>query len=175
MPDYEYCILKSENEIFQYEKALYHSFKFKYPEYVAEMYDEIEADRLRSKSIPYSSQVIYAIKNNDELISCSAVCVNPKQKFEIELMGFKFEKTDKHCEGINFFSIKKFANQKISGMKIYSGFRKFIFADLKKRGFNFLLSSCDEKTKNFYLTSGAKLIDKLTIFNQTEYLLKYDL
>jgi hypothetical protein len=171
MENYEFCILKDEKDIIEYEKGLYDAFIKKDPDgWVSKNYDIINNCRLRSK-ISYSYQTIYAVKINDEIIACGAVNFNPDM-LQLEKMGFIIQKniSDKICEGINLFISRDMGDQTIG---ILGGLNSYIFDDLKKRGITIAYGTCSRKLKALYTIYGFEVIDRKIIEEDKKLLLRY--
>ena len=101
MSNIEYCILKSEEEIIEYEKGLYKAFVERDPNsWVSRNYEKIDNYRLRSKIIQYSDQDIFAAKYNKKIMAANSVNYNMTKKLQLEEMGFSYDGKEVMYSGI---------------------------------------------------------------------------
>ena len=83
MPDYEFCILKDNKDIIEYEKGLYKAFtKITLSEWREKNYKLIDGNRYKC-NIEYEDQVLYAIKEDNKVVLALSVQVNFKDKMLI--------------------------------------------------------------------------------------------
>lgn len=162
-------IIEKQNDIIEYEKALYRNFKTNYPEYAEEFFSEIGGDRLQPL-VPYEDQLIYGVYKDGDLICAGSYCINLQKELEIEKMGFKIEKAENVCEGLHFYSE---ATQKAEfNLEIYRTMALKSFKELLNRGINTIYSSCDRKRLIMYKFIGFEVIDEIEYTGETEYLIK---
>lgn len=165
-------ILKTDEDLIAHEKALFRNFHATYPDYSRCFFTLLDKNRLRP-IIPYESQVIYGIKYTGMLLCAGSFCIDPSQRYEIEEMGFKIDKSDSVCEGLHLYST---LTQTINlNIEIYRKLLSFAFNDLLKRKINTIYSSCSGRLKKLYRYVGFSVIDEIMFFNEREYLLKMEI
>ena len=175
MTDYKFCILKDNNEIIEYEKGLYKAYtKLTQSDWRKDNYKIIDGCRYKC-NIPYSEQLIYAIKQNNKIMMALSVkVINTNDKMIIEKLGFSIDLEDKMkkiCEGLDFYS---FIRLGLACFVLYTKFFNFFINDLKEKGFKVFYGTCEEKLKLFYKEIGFKFIDNIYLNGKKEYLLKID-
>ena len=171
--NYEFCILDNENELKEYEKALFEAYSKKAPEDL-KYFDIIDECRLRPK-ITYDKMIVYAGKYEGKIFTGTKICIDEK-KYQFKDLGFDIPEEDKqkkHCEGINYFIVDNIFKPEI----IYNFSEKFAndyLKDVKKKGFQIKYGTCIKRLKIIYLRMGYSFIGEKVIDNNLIYFTKYD-
>lgn len=160
----EYSQLLSENEFIEHEKGLYESFYIKEPNsWVSKNYMLIDNCRLKS-DIPYSDQVIFAVKNDGKIISAIALNQNTNSPLQLEKMGFKIDESIRKmgfCEGLSFYIIQDMAAD-IFG--ILSDFLNTALSNDKRPDIKYIYGTCGKKLLNMYTyLFGFEMVDKMVM------------
>ena len=178
MNDYEYCILNSDNtkDLEEFEKRAFHAFSIVSPDWwIMNTYQIIDNCRIRP-TIGYSDIILYALKENSNILAGMAININVDKYVDFLELGFSrkaIENKKDWCEGLYFFSRPESLKKTIERMKIYKKFKQFIFSKLNDLNVYKTIGSCNEKLKAFHLMNGAKIIDKIMLNGEIEYLIEY--
>ena len=168
-------LLKSEDEIAEYEKILYREFSRKNPDnWLCRNYLLVDGNRYRSP-ISYSTQSIYAVFEESRIISAIAINFDVNRKTQFEAIGFNLKKDliDCHyCEALNFF----ICQQKIhNSFEIWRRLRKVVVEDLKAKKILFMLSTCSSNVLPLYLRYGCSVVKKKILNKEVKYLIKLEI
>jgi hypothetical protein len=174
--EYEYRVLKNENEFTAYEKCLYTAFVIKRPnKFVIDHYIHLEGNRLRSR-YPYEDQEVYCIiKNKTDIVSGVALHFTGGRTLQLEEVGFKKpgEYNDKNCcEGLVLFNLEEFSPD---FMKVMRKFFVYILDQLQQKKYEYLFTTCDEELFEFYSAMGFEPAAELKLNYVKKLLLKYTL
>jgi hypothetical protein len=175
MPDFDIKIAETENEIIEFEKGTYEAFSKRNPDnWLCKNYKLIDGCRYQSP-IPYEYQAIYIAKEGNKIIAGASINFNTKIKLQLEDIGFNLDekiKKEKFCEGLLLFTAR---NTNISPFLSGIELRNFMKKDIGKRELSFILGTCSEDKKNFYVKFGYEIIDeKINYEGEKKYLMKMD-
>lgn len=172
---YQCRLLNSEAEIVEYERALYREFTRKNPDnWLCRNYLLIDKNRYRC-SIPYSSQSIYGMYRETELISAVAVNFDTAHQMQFEAVGFSLEPgltNCNYCEVLTFFISQ---GKQYNYFKMIEHLKQVVITDLKARNIAFGLANCTKNLLPLYLRMGWSVIDQKKLENKTKYLIKFDI
>ena len=150
-------------DFIRHEKLLYRGFYENNSWYARMCFNNIE-DRLIPK-IPYEDQDIFFLINNDEIVSGFSFSTNYKQKFEIEMMGYKLHKDNTVGQGLHYYSDLDNKYNKLelisNGLKASKYIDKFV----RDKGIKVLYGNSIEEYVGAYKLIGFKKIDQLVYEN----------
>jgi hypothetical protein len=150
---------ETTDDFIKHEKMLYRAFFDKYSWY-ADLCFNVNEDRLIPK-VPYENQEIYFLMKNHEIVSGYSFCLNHKQSFEIEMMGYKFQKDETVCEGLHYYSDLDEKYNKLELIATGIQASRYIDNYLRIKGIKSIYSSCEEKYVGAYKKIGYKKISEL--------------
>ena len=111
--DYQFCILKTEEEFIEHEKEMFNSFSKINPDYwICRNYKHIDNCRFQSE-IPYMDQLIFAIKLDNKIVAAVAVNLNQNNLMQFQKVGFLINPDDKNkkiCEVLTFYKTDELSN-----------------------------------------------------------------
>lgn len=166
-----YCKVKDEYDIIEYEKALYDAFMDRNPNnWLVKNYELIDNCRFKSK-IQYKDQGVYIVKKNKKIVMGIAINYNMNRLLQLEEIGFEICKSDEICEGLLFFSNEK----ELKGENFFIIVSKlFNLAknDFYKKKIKRVFSTCSKNLLNMYqLFDFFPIQKKITCNNEEKYLL----
>ena len=174
-PSLECYLLQSEAEIIEYEKALYREFTRKNPHnWLCRNYLLIENNRYKSP-IPYSSQSVYGIYRESNLISAAAINFDTHRQMQFEAVGFSRDRSSidcNFCEVLTFFICQE-KHLNFNYLKIIARLKEVILTDLKNKNISFGLANCTENLLPLYLRTGWTIASQKTLEGTTKYLIEY--
>lgn len=174
MENIEFNILNSENDIIEYEKAMYKSYSEKTPESLEmpELYEILDNCRMRPRGIDYKDLITYELKINDKIVA--GLKINRSKIIFLNKMGFNIEEIDgiENVEGINFFTLAD-DYKVLDFINIMEDFSKIFIDDMKKRGIKILYGICDSKIKIVFLRIGFEIIEERQIGKDQILLIKF--
>jgi N-acetylglutamate synthase-like GNAT family acetyltransferase len=169
--DYEFCILKNEKDIIEYEKAVYitnSKKRYKKDNYLS-IYNIIDNYRAKTK-ISYSNIKIFAIKKNGELLGGIAFNFENK-KMQLELRGFSIKKENNICEAFGLCTLKT-RDDEIG--YVGAALMQYVDEQLKKTEIKKIYATATERMTRVHQQRGAKILDKKSIDGVDWYLVCYE-
>lgn len=174
MSEISFKVLDYENtkELLEYEKGLYKSFfETKHDKVKMQKNFIIKDGNRLIPLIPYEDLIIYQGYLDNKLVCANAINISTST-FDIENIGFSFSFDKTKAEGLNMFF------QNVEGdkaIRIGNDFLDYVLIDLKKKGYDTLVSSCTKKLKALYLLFDFEVIDSKMIDGEEHFLLKYNM
>jgi hypothetical protein len=157
------------DDIARYEKSFFKSFYKKDISDLISIWDFDEKNRRAHTKIPYSDQEIYVAKIDTEIVSGMAVNYNMKNQLQLEMLGFKIDKTQMNiAEGLVMFNLVTFYENVSVAFKI----RDFAQSRMNLRLVKKTYGTCPKKLVKGYLFLGWNVIDEKLVHGQLEYLLE---
>jgi hypothetical protein len=169
-----FCILKTEEDLLEYEKAVFENFTKRNPNYwITKNYKKIESNRLQSR-IPYEDQIVYGVKSGNKLIAGGSINKNITRKMQLEDVGFILSnenKKDNICEALLLFIYESI---EYNVFTVALGLRNYLINDLYNRGYKCVYGVCSENKKLFYTKFRFYVIEEKILNNEKKYLIKID-
>jgi hypothetical protein len=164
--------IKNENEVVQYERALFRAFSSTDIITLDAIWDfDIPRERYRPK-IPYQSQEIYIAKLRGEIVAGAAMNFYVEEELQLEMIGFSIDKTEKHiCEGIGIFNLQIFGGMNVIALQL----RDYSYDRLREKNIERIYGTCSEKRLRGYQLLGFQAIDELVFKGEKKYLLVTEL
>ncbi len=151
-----------------YERAFYNAFRhLGHDPLLRRLWHWDDAAFRLSAHIPYADQVVYIEKDRDGAID-SAIAVNLGWKwFQAETYDFEPPSDlTEGCEILAFFVVSRHA------LALRYRFWAQCFADLRRRGLAWGLSTTAPRALNFYKRIGAEILRSTGCGETTKYLMK---
>lgn len=167
----EYCILTSEMDIIEYEKAVYlanQREKYKNDNYL-DIYNIVDGCRA-SLRISYNNTKIFAIKKNGQLLAGIAFNFDLK-KMQLELRGFSIEKEDNICEAFGLCTLKTRDDE--IGF-VGEALTKFSDNQVKMLGVKKIYATATERMARRHQQRGAQVLAENCINGVNWYLVCYE-
>lgn len=162
-------------DVIEYEKLLFNAFFLKSPHrWVANNYLLIGTDRLRA-NIPYTSQKIFCVKENSQIISSLAINFNTSCVLQLEAKGFTINsalKCKRYYEVLVVFIVR---DKKDNYYKISNTMLSVLYSDMEQYGIRFLFATCYKKELKLYLIKGFKILQKKFVGSHEMYLIVLDI
>jgi len=171
----EINILKTKNELIDFEKGLYEAFLRDDPNgWVMNNYKLINGNRLASKTLDYNDIECYAVLNNGKIAIAGSVNYNTSKKLQLEEMGFKINKNNNNfCEGLILYSTKN--SDGIDFINASTKLFEFIKNIMISKNIKYVYGTCSRKLKAMYSLLGYDVVDRLIVNGEKKLLMKMEL
>ncbi len=174
MPDLTFSILNTsnQNDINQYEKALFRAFYSLNDSTQQLVWDVDKKAKTIKTRISYTNQDIFVGKVHGSIISGVATNCYMHEQLQLELFGFTIDKSEKNiCEGLALFNLQVFHSTNTIALLL----RDFVFKKLKEKNIVKIYGTCSQNRVRGYQILGWRVVDCHDIGRNTKYLIEYSM
>jgi hypothetical protein len=157
--------------IHEYEHALYRAFSKSYIKTLHYIWDIDHIGKKIKTKVTYHGQEIFVIKMGEKIIAAIAINHGINDLFQLEMMGFKFDKSNNVCEVLHIFNLY----DATEGITIMKSLSTYVLNNLKLRGIKLIYGTCSEKRLRSYKFIGFNTINQHHFNGENKYLLEMKL
>ncbi|HAR20847.1 MAG TPA: hypothetical protein DCR46_09295 [Cytophagales bacterium] len=173
MSSHQFVIVDTDNslELCKYEKALFEEFNTTNNNLIREIWDWNYVEKRVKRRIPYSSQIIFTMQNENGEIDASISINTDKNDRQYNKMGF-FNDEDVNEKSHEAFSTFIRPNSSFSNFQLIK-FIKLVIETMKtKYGYNTSYGICPLNIYVIYKRLGCRVLEEKNINGEVRYFIK---